>query len=731
VRLACALAIALSACGDDATAMPDGGTTASPDGGGSGDPDGGVVEEDPYEPPPDLAPFGDPSALRSTIDAELDSLGGVPLTALVTSGDTTIYERDPDEALIPASNTKLFTTAAAFDLFGEDRVFDIAAYSAAPPSAGGAIAGDLHVVAHTFLGLSSDFYPSTMVPFQDLARRLTALGVTSVGGRVVLSGELSYDGDRFGSYDAARERTEAANPLLASLNLAGITAADVTTAASAPDGLTELARTSSRTLSVVAWKTNDVSHNELADALARGVGIELAADAALGPGRVVQWYEDEIGVLGLALSDGSGLSYDNRVSARHVVSLLDFMEREHPTFERTFSIAGLPPGTLGSRLGGDDTFGRFYGKTGSLNVSIALSGVLFQRYDGRRYHLSLIANGLTPARQTEVRGVFDRVVAAVAADWRGLGARPIAPVLESVAFEGELASVRFTTDPIAEGYLVSIGDDPYAFDRAAARYVRTSPLRVRIEPGETRFVRVSSFARGLESDASDVYAIRRGSDTRVLVVDGNDRWQREPAPENMRGAAHELASLYADALAEATIETADNDAVTAEMLAAHDLVIWSLGEESEIDHSFEPAEQALLSTYLAGGGALFVSGSEIGWDLVERGEPTDQAFFEASFGATYVSDDAGGFLADGTGPFAAIGRFGFMSPRALYAEYPDAIAPSAGSTELLRYAEGATAAVGQSSPRVVYLAFPFESIERTDDRRAVMDASVEFLGVPR
>jgi hypothetical protein len=556
--------------------------------------------------------------------------------------------------------------------------------------------------------------------------------VTSVG-RVVLAGELSYDGSSVGTYDAARERSQGLGPLVSALTRAGISVPDSATSAAseAPAGSVELARTSSHPLPVVAWRINDVSHNEMADALARYLGVAMGGDPGSGPGRIAEWYGAEVGdATGLALSDGSGLSYENRVSARHVVTLLDWMRDEHPQWERTFTIAGLAPGTLGSRLGGDDTRGRFYGKTGTLNVSIALSGVLFHRYDGRRYSISLIANGLTSARQSEVRGVFDRAVAAVGANWRMVEARPARPVLDSISLDGELATIRFSADSAAEGHLVWLSSDPYVFDRAGARYVDTTTVGVRVEPGVTTYVRVTSFAGGFDSDATDVYPVRLGSATRVLLVDGNDRWEAQPSPENERRFGHELLSTYADAL-DATLVAADNDAVARGDVALddHDLVVWSLGEESEANESFSRDEQTLVAAYLDAGGALFVSGSEIAWDLAERGDAGDQAFFDARFGATFASDDGGGQLADGVGPLAALERFGILNPRSMNAEYPDVLTAMPGAMELVRYPGAGTAAVARG--RVVYLGFPFESISAAATRRALMDQALVLMSVAR
>src|SRR5690606_24765904 len=156
--------------------------------------------------------------------------------------------------------------------------------------------------------------------------------------------------------------------------------------------------------------------------LLRHVGFLDGGGSSYGAGEtaVVDLLEElEVNVQNLALNDGSGLSHDNRVSARQVVGLLGGM-RARPAgaaWMRTFAVGGAR-GTLASRLTGADTNHRFWGKTGTLNGVIALSGVLEHRYDGQRYLVSLLMNAV--GSQTAARSAHSAVVAALARDHRGL-----------------------------------------------------------------------------------------------------------------------------------------------------------------------------------------------------------------------------------------------------------------------------------------------------------------------
>jgi hypothetical protein len=52
--------------------------------------------------------------------------------------------------------------------------------------------------------------------------------------------------------------------------------------------------------------------------------------------------------------------------------------------------------------------------------------------------------------------------------------------------------------------------------------------------------------------------------------------------------------------------------------------MWMCGEEATESESFGAVEQSLVQTYLQGGGKLFASGAEIGWDLVARGNTLNE-----------------------------------------------------------------------------------------------------------
>jgi hypothetical protein len=169
-------------------------------------------------------------------------------------------------------------------------------------------------------------------------------------------------------------------------------------------------------------------------------------------------------------------------------------------------------------------------------------------------------------------------------------------------------------------------------------------------------------------------------------------------------------------------------------LAAYDAVLWISGEESSGTSSFDASEQAALAAYADVGGNLFISGSEIGWDLVEEGIPADQSFYASVLRADYVADDAGtylaapaagGILADGPWPY-------FWDPTGVDVAFPDVLAPSGGSVPILTYRDGSGGVAGlayEGAHRVVYLGFPFEAIDGRDHRLLIMEAVLGFFAV--
>ncbi len=159
------------------------------------------------------------------------------------------------------------------------------------------------------------------------------------------------------------------------------------------------------------------SDNHMADAVFRAAGLAHTGSDSWQAGQAAA--EHTLDVLdvardGVVIADGSGLSRDNRISARTLVNV-DRAQWSGPHSELwsvTTARAG-ETGTLRRRFIGTAAEGTFTGKTGSLHDVIALHGAI----DGsqRRMHLAFIVNDIEGPARTVARAAMDQLVEMFAA----------------------------------------------------------------------------------------------------------------------------------------------------------------------------------------------------------------------------------------------------------------------------------------------------------------------------
>jgi D-alanyl-D-alanine carboxypeptidase/D-alanyl-D-alanine-endopeptidase (penicillin-binding protein 4) len=163
------------------------------------------------------------------------------------------------------------------------------------------------------------------------------------------------------------------------------------------------------------------SDNVLAEGLARQVALAMDRPASFsGAAEATRDAISDLGVPidGLGLTDGSGLSTDNRVTAALLTALLVRAAAENAPELRAL-ISGLPvagySGTLHDRFlranAGSPAAGIVRAKTGTLNGVNALAGLVVDA-DGRLLAFAVVANRTTSGSAAELG--LDRIAAAIA-----------------------------------------------------------------------------------------------------------------------------------------------------------------------------------------------------------------------------------------------------------------------------------------------------------------------------
>jgi hypothetical protein len=286
--------------------------------------------------------------------------------------------------------------------------------------------------------------------------------------------------------------------------------------------------------------------------------------------------------------------------------------------------------------------------------------------------------------------------------------------------------------------------------------------------GQDYYFRVAAANAGGESFPSAVVGCRppqTSASTKALFVNGFDRFDRTtnlkqdlvaqnyvpPGPTGgnervlpRRVNAFDYVVPHGKAISAygMAFDSCHHNAITNDLVALtnYPIVIWESGNESTSDESFSSAEQTKVAVFLAGGGNLFVSGSEIGWDLDRPSGPTtaDRNFFHDQLHARYVADSSSSwnFSANNASLFAGNtnGLFDDGARGIYMVGFPDVIAPTNyGTLSAINYSNVATGAAAvvyngtAGGGKVVYLAFPFETITSAAVRNAYMASALNLF----
>ena len=330
------------------------------------------------------------------------------------------------------------------------------------------------------------------------------------------------------------------------------------------------------------------------------------------------------------------------------------------------------------------------------------------------------------------------------------------------------------------GYVVYQSTDGYGFGNpiTVSGSGTVSLLVTNLDVDTDYYFRVAAVNAGGESLPSETVGCRRAANplsSRILFVNGFTRFDRTlnlrqspyaqqykpPGHDNNSGVIDRVMARRANAFDyvvdhgkairassamgfdSCQLQAATNGLVP---LTDYSIVVWACGNQSTADRTFNPLAQARVSAFLAAGGHLFVSGSEIAWDLDRASGPSaaDRDFLRnrlhASLGNN-TNDNSGVYT---VAPIAGLLFSGNPSmlfddgSRGIYwVGYPDAVTPHGpGAAAVLNYpgySGGAAGIVYDGSAgggKVVYWGFPFETVTSSAARNAYMGDILKFFSRP-
>ena len=322
----------------------------------------------------------------------------------------TLISINHTESMIPASNTKLFTTATALEIMGGDHLLSTKILAEDTQLSDGTIEGNIYIK-----GFGNPLFSSG--DLEHLVNQLCQSGLRKVTGNVV--GDDTYFDDVYSRDDwisderanvnlppisaivIDRNRTVVVKkrkgryknyfvnidnpPLFTAKKLKeilishGVEVVGKSISGQATDNTQTLVE-SSIELRELLKEINKHSDNFYAECLFKTLGSVSSGqqgNSFFSTQAILNYIEDNsIYSTGTTIVDGSGISRFDQVTAGALVGLLEkvyFNIKQFDDFFNSLSIAGVD-GTLHKRMVGTSAENNFRGKTGTLNGVSSLAG---------------------------------------------------------------------------------------------------------------------------------------------------------------------------------------------------------------------------------------------------------------------------------------------------------------------------------------------------------------------
>jgi len=359
------------------------------------------------------AQAGGPAATVRMLDRQMNKASSASGAYVVDlDSGRALYSRSADVARMPASVNKLYTTAAALQLYGAEGQLTTEVLGATELD-DGVVDGNLYLRG----GGDPSF---SRAEARGFARVLAGSGLNRVDGRVI-GDETRFDGLRGGPASnfgvsswvgplsglpfnhgrtlASRSSWQsvparyAAERFTIELRRAGVRVKRAARAGATPSGAPLLGEWASPRMSVLVRHTNRPSDNYMAETLLKALGADHGAGGTTAAGTEVARREAAGFGARPTMVDGSGLSRQNRTTPRDVVELLVGMDDGDlaDPMRISLSVAGQS-GTLADRMRGTAAQGRCRAKTGTISGVSNLAGYCLSR-SGARTAFAILMSG--------------------------------------------------------------------------------------------------------------------------------------------------------------------------------------------------------------------------------------------------------------------------------------------------------------------------------------------------
>ncbi len=162
-----------------------------------------------------------------------------------------------------------------------------------------------------------------------------------------------------------------------------------------------------QTVQSIAFWTNQKSVNVFAEQLVCWIGYQANGhgDTENGINQLEKYWKGKIPTEGLYLTDGSGLSRSNAISAKHFCDLLVYMHRSknNQTFLETLPIAGIS-GTLKDVCQNQAAHGKIYAKSGTMKRIKSYAGYAFNS-EGKKIAFAITINNYNTSNEQVLRRI--------------------------------------------------------------------------------------------------------------------------------------------------------------------------------------------------------------------------------------------------------------------------------------------------------------------------------------